>query len=195
MMKIPLELTFRDVLKTETIENLIRKKVEKLHKICDSMTSCTIAVEQPQKEMKQGSPYRVRIQCNVPPGYNIIAKREPGQGDMHDDISAVIRDTFQTAERELKKLQQQQRDEIKTHPMQETQAMVNKLFRGQGYGFLRTIDNREIYFHKNSVLHGDFERLEIGTGVRFIESLGDKGPQATTVQIVDKPGSRVSLEK
>jgi cold shock CspA family protein len=193
-MQIPLELSFRDVLKTEVVENLISKKVEKLLKICNYMTSCSIAVEQPQKEMRQGSPYRVRIQCNVPPKHKIIAKREPGQGNMHEDITTVIRATFQTAERELKKIMQQQRDEVKTHPMQENQAIVRKLFHEQGYGFLRTVDNREIYFHKNSVLHGDFGRLEIGTGVRFTESLGAKGPQASSVQIVDKPGSRISQE-
>jgi hypothetical protein len=41
-------------------------------------------------------------------------------------------------------------------------------------------------------LHDDFERLEIGTGVRYFPSEGEQGPQASTVQIVDKPGSRAS---
>lgn len=61
------------------------------------------------------------------------------------------------------------------------------------YGFLRTLDTgREIYFHRNSVSDRDFERLEVGTGVQFAEEEGEMGPQATTVQIVDKPGARVS---
>jgi hypothetical protein len=36
----------------------------------------------------------------------------------------------------------------------------------------------------------DFHRLEIGTEVIFVESAGEKGPQASTVQIVSKPGVR-----
>ena len=37
-------------------------------------------------------------------------------------------------------------------------------------------------------LNDDFDRLEPGTGVRYVEEAGAKGPQASTVQIVDKPG-------
>ena len=41
------------------------------------------------------------------------------------------------------------------------------------------------------MLHDAFERLAVGTEVRFDESEGDKGPQASTVQIVNKPGIRL----
>jgi len=58
------------------------------------------------------------------------------------------------------------------------------LFPKQDYGFLETPDGREIYFHRNSVLHPGFDRLEIGTEVRFVEELGQEGPQASTVAIV-----------
>jgi cold shock CspA family protein len=60
-------------------------------------------------------------------------------------------------------------------------------FRG-----LEKSDEIETHIHKNAVLHTDFERLEIGTGVRYFPSEGEEGPQASTVQIVDKPGSRAS---
>jgi len=67
-------------------------------------------------------------------------------------------------------------------------AVIHQLFPEEGYGFLRTVDTQdEIYFHRNSVLHDDFDRLAIGLGVRYAAELGEKGPQATSVQIVDKP--------
>jgi cold shock CspA family protein len=50
-------------------------------------------------------------------------------------------------------------------------------------------DERQVYFHRNSVLHGDFERLAIGTEVRFSAEDGDDGPQASSVQIVAKLGA------
>jgi cold shock CspA family protein len=62
------------------------------------------------------------------------------------------------------------------------------LFPEEGYGFLATPDGREIYFHRHSVLHPGFDRLAIGTEVRFVEESGEKGPQASTVAIAGISG-------
>jgi cold shock CspA family protein len=45
-------------------------------------------------------------------------------------------------------------------------------------------DGREIYFHRNAVLAGHFDRLRIGSQVRFAEEAGEKGPQASSVRLV-----------
>jgi hypothetical protein len=37
------------------------------------------------------------------------------------------------------------------------------------------------------VLNNEFERLIIGTTVRFVEEMGDSGPQASTVEIIEIP--------
>jgi cold shock CspA family protein len=72
------------------------------------------------------------------------------------------------------------------HDAGQQQGIVEKLFE-EGYGFLRELgDDRQVYFHRNSVQHDDFERLAIGTEVRFTPREGDDGPQASSVQIVDK---------
>ena len=34
------------------------------------------------------------------------------------------------------------------------------------------------------MLHGDFQRLAVGTEARFVEREGDQGPQASSVQVV-----------
>ena len=81
---------------------------------------------------------------------------------------------------------EKQQGQVKTHPEQETVAFVARLMPEQGYGFIKTLEGRELYFHRNSVLNDDFERLEIGTGVRDVAGAGEEGPQAATVQIVDK---------
>ncbi len=41
-------------------------------------------------------------------------------------------------------------------------------------------------------MHDDFDRLRIGMGVRYAAESGEKGLQATAVQIVDAP--RTPLE-
>jgi cold shock CspA family protein len=72
------------------------------------------------------------------------------------------------------------------------EALVSQLFKAEGYGFIRTPEGRELYFHRNSVLHDEFDRLQVGTGVRFEEELGEDGPQATTVQIIEHLGPRIT---
>ncbi len=186
-----LEMTFRGIEKTESIESLIRKKAAKLEQVCSDLTSCRVAVESPQQHQWAGGPFRVRIDMGVP-GKELVVTRESSKGDLHDPLPKILRDAFDAARRKLREYSKQRQGEVKTHPEQETVAYVYKLFPEEGYGFIKTPDGTEIYFHRNSVLNNEYDRLEIGTGVRFVAEAGDKGMQASTVQIVDKPGARIS---
>ncbi len=186
-MQIPLDVTFREVQKTEELQNLIEEKVEKLNRVCGHLVRCRVVIEQPQKHQRSGSPYAVRIETTLPPEHVVVVKREAGEGNMHDPLSTVIRDAFNAAERKLKSQVHKQRGEIKRHDEDQVQAVVTRLFPEEGYGFLITPDEKEVYFHKNSVLHNRFNDMREGTGVRYQEELGEKGPQASTVAIVDQP--------
>jgi len=192
-MKVPLEITYRDVEKTAAIDALVHEKVAKLEQVCDYISSCHIAIEKPHDRPSNGSPYRVRIDMTVPPGHELVADSHSGEGTQYDPLDVVIRDAFKAALRQLKKLttQQHESDKAQTHEAKDSIALVTKLFPDEGYGFLKTLDGQDIYFHRNSVLHDDFERLEIGTGVHFFLEQGEEGPQASTVKIVDKPGTSV----
>lgn len=192
-MQVALEITYRDVEKSDAIETLIHEKVAKLERLCDYISNCQIAVEKIHDRPSHGSPYRVRIDMTVPPGHELVADVNPSEPNQHVKLDAVIRDAFSTAERQLKELIRRQRESDKAQTndsAQDTMALVTKLFREQDYGFLKTLDGQDVYFHRNSVLHGDFDRLEIGTGVRFVAQEDDQGLRASTVQIVDKPGAR-----
>jgi len=187
-MKVPLEIAFKGIAHTGEIETLIREEADKLERVCAYLMSCRVAVERRQQHQEVGNPYRVRIGMTVPPGHELVVRREPSKGDMHDPLEIVIKHAFQSAARQLRKLVEQQRGAVKVHPEQQVAAVVHKLFPQEGYGFLRTVDTQEeVYFHRNSVLHGEFDRLAIGMGVRYTAELGEKGWQATSVQIVDKP--------
>jgi cold shock CspA family protein len=189
-MDVPLEISYRNNTQTPEIDELVREKVAHLERLCDHITSCRISVEKPQEHMKAGNPYRVRIDLNVKPRHELVATREPGQGDMHEDLPAVIRDVFAAAERQVRKVVDKQHGETKHHEQQEASAIVEKLFPDASYGFVKTVDGRDVYFHRNSVLHNDFDRLSVGTGVSLMVEMGEKGLQATSVRIVDKPGER-----
>ncbi len=188
-MQIPLEVSFRDVKKTKDLEILLQKKVSKLETICSYITSCRIAIEKTNQHQQNGNPFRVRISLSIPPSHKLVVRRESSEGDIHDDLRAVIGNVFDAARRQLEKLVEKQRHQVKTHLTNKINGFVNKLFRDEGYGFIQSVDGGEIYFHRNSVLHGEFDRLKIGTGVYFHREEGEEGPQASTLQIIDNPNT------
>ena len=187
-MEVPLELSFDGIEKTTPVEQLIHEQVAKLEKYFDHIISCRVTVERPQAA---GNPYGIRIIVRVPPEHELVVRQEAAEGAVHEDLDTLIRDAFKRMQRQIKKHAAQLRGEVKSHPDQVASALVVRIFHDQDYGFLKTINDEEVYFHRNSVLNDDFDRLEIGTGVRFQPEQGDEGLQASTVQIVDKPGARV----
>lgn len=193
-MQVPPEVTYREVEKTAAIDNLIQEKIAKLERLCSYISNCQIAVEKQHDRPRSGSPYRVRIDLTVPPSHELVADSSPSTDEQYVALDRVIRDAFSKMERQLKDLTEKQRESehSKDHEAaQDTIALVTKLFPEQGYGFIKDVeDGQEIYFHRNSVAQDDFDRIEIGTGVRYVAVEGQQGPQASTVQIVDKPGVR-----
>lgn len=192
-MKVPVEVTYRDVEKTDSIDNLVQEKIAKLERVCDYINSCRIAIEKIQDRPRSGSPYRVRIDMTVPPSHELVADSHPGEQTQYVELDVVIRDAFSRAERQLKELARQQRESDRAkrqEGQQDNTALVVRLFKEQGYGFIKTLSDEEIYFHQNSVLNSDFDRLEVGTAVRFVADQGEQGLHASTVKIVDKPGHR-----
>ena len=101
-MEVPLELTYPHVEKTDALENLIRKKVKSLEKVCGYVSSCRIAVEKAQ-HVHAGNPYRFRIDMTVPPGHELVVTRNTGEGDT-SELPQIIRKGFEAAKRQLKKL-------------------------------------------------------------------------------------------
>lgn len=186
-MQVPLELTFRGVEKEPGLEDLIRERAERLDRISGSLISCRIAVERPQEHQRAGNPFRVRIDMRLPPGQELVVRSEPGNEPMHETLRTVVHDAFNSAERSLRRLSEQLRGRVKTHPEQEPSAFVVRLFRERGYGFIRDRGGTEYYFHRNSVLNGGFDRLRQGTPVRFAAEEGEKGPQASTVELLAEP--------
>jgi cold shock CspA family protein/ribosome-associated translation inhibitor RaiA len=191
-MQVPLKMTFRNVPKSAAMEALIRKQAAKLERVCSHLVSCSISVEKPQAHQKSGNPFRVRVDVTVPPEHELVTIRNAGEGDLHEPLPTVVRRAFDATQRQLKKLSERQRGKVKNHPEQAVAGFVIRLFRNGGFGFIKSLEGREIYFHKNSLPAAEFNRLEVGTGVQWNEEEGENGPQATVVRIVDKPGSLIS---
>jgi len=180
-MQLPLQVVFRNMGHSPSIEEIIRKKVEKLEQIASNITSCRVVVEMPHHNHRKGNSYVVRIDITVPQK-EIIASTESSLDPANKDFYAVLKQAFNAAARQLEDYTRERRRNVKTHEEQ-PHATVSKLFADDEFGFLATADGREIYFHANSVLDGKFAQLEIGSVVAFAEEMGEKGPQASTVRL------------
>lgn len=186
-MQIPLEITFRGIRRRDALDEMISEKAAKLEEVCEHLISCRVTVEMDQKHHRTGNPLSVRIDMRFPPGHELIVKRRAKQEEGHDAVQALLQEAFDAARRQLLSAVERQRGEVKAHPENRMTALVSELFAEEGYGFLRTVDSeREVYFHRNSVLHDDFDRLTVGTGVRYVAEEGEKGLQASTVEIVGR---------
>ena len=180
-VKIPIEITFRGLPRSETVEAEAREKCAKLEQFCDSIMACRIMIESPHRRRHKGKLYRVRVDLTVP-GEEIIVNRSPNKHAAHEDVYVALRDAFDATRRQLEDYARRRRGDTKVHPLL-TAARVLQIFPAQDYGFLRTDDGRDIYFHRNSLVGADFDRLDPGMEVKYVEEQGLEGPQAVTVTV------------
>jgi ribosomal subunit interface protein len=178
-MEVAPRVTYRNMEPSEAIDLRIRERIDKLERMYGRMISCQVAVEAPHRHHRHGHIFRVRVHA-VLPGREIVIGRDPAEHQEHDDVYVAIRDAFDAAERRIEDHARRLRGVLKTHEAPPV-GRVARLFAAEGYGFLATDEGREVYFHRNSVLDGAFDRLEVGSMVRFAEEVGQEGPQATTV--------------
>ena len=115
----------------------------------------------------------------MPGGADINVSHDPGVGERHDDMKVAIHDAFRAAHRQLEDMLRKQHGRVKTHEVA-PHGVIKSLF--QDHGFIAAPDDREVYFHRNSVAAGGFDGLSVGERVSFSEETGDKGEQAIFVR-------------
>ena len=173
-MQIPLQVTFREVPHSDAIEAAIRDRAEKLDQFYDKIMGCRAVVGMIQRHRHQGKLFNVRLDITVPGGEVVVNR------DKADDVYVAIRDAFDHAKRRLEDYARRQRGDIKTHET-EARGRVARLFPEQDYGFIEAADGTELYFHRYNVMHPDFDQLQVGDEVMFLEEAAAEGLQANRV--------------
>ena len=108
-MKIPLQVTFRDMPPSEAVEARIRVKADKLGRFYDRIVHCRVVVEMPQRHKHRGKLHGVRIDLSVP-GAELVATHAEDE-----DVYVAVRDAFGAITRQLEDYVRRQRGEVKTH--------------------------------------------------------------------------------
>src|SRR3989304_5428880 len=115
-----------------------------------------------------------------------VSRASPGEGGRTPGAGlAGTPDVFRAARRRLEDYERRHSGRVKAHEPT-PRGRIARLIPAKGCAFIETPDGREIYFHRNSLLNADFDRLEVGDLVRYHEEAGEMGPQASTVHVERK---------
>jgi len=180
-MQVPLQVTFRHMDSSEPVAGRIRQRAEELDRLFDGIISCRVAVECRHPRRVQGNLFRVRVDLKVP-DREIVVGRDPAARHAHEDIYVSLRDAFDATRRLLEDYVRERRREVKLHAVPD-HGRIARLLPERSCGFILSTEGNEIYFHRNSVTNGGYDKLSIGDEVRFVaqHSESAEGLQASTV--------------
>lgn len=185
-MLLPLQITFRNFPHSSSVEAAVRERAAKLDRYHRHIVSCRVAIEMHHQQRARNKLYTVRIDVKVPHEEIVVDHEATGQGHGHEDVHVAVNHAFDAMKRRLQSAASLSRGEAKLHESAPA-GRVLRIFPQEQYGFIVTVDGREIYFHENAVLNGAWQRLAVGDEVRFAEEDGENGPQASTVVLVASP--------
>ncbi len=184
-MQSQFRITFRDMPVSPAVEARVAERVAALEQLHPRITSCQVVVEAHHRHQRKGRLYHVTVHIVVPEG-EVVVSRDPAEHHAHEDVYVAVRDAFDAAERRLQDRVRRLRGTVKQHaPI--AHGTIAQLF--PDHGFIASAgDGQEIYFHRNSVADGSFDKLRTGIEVRFAlhEGEGERGAQASTVTTVGK---------
>ncbi|MGB3291616.1 MAG: HPF/RaiA family ribosome-associated protein [Phormidesmis sp.] len=130
-MRVPPEISYRGVPKTDALESLITEKIAKLEQVYDQVSSCRISIEKAHDHPAHGSPYRVRLDITVPENREVVVDKSPDEGVQYPPLESIIRDAFDAAVRQLKSLNEQQHNHMKTHVPGQREIVLDDLGDGE----------------------------------------------------------------
>ena len=188
-MQAPIEIAFHNIEQADWAEDAIRDHVARLEQMFDRLTTCRVRVDQRANNSNNTIPPVVRIELSVPGHRDIVVAHEPDRLQRKfqaPDLHNAINEAFRIAERRLGQFKDQLKDRTAAGRHEAANEMLGQIVEitpAEDFGFLLTASGGLLYFHRNSVLSGDFDRLEVGDQIHYVEEMGDTGPIATKVRV------------
>jgi ribosome-associated translation inhibitor RaiA len=191
-MQVPVEIAFHNIDRSPWAEDEIRSRVAKLEKLYDRITTCRVRVDQRARNTNGTIPPVVRIEMSIPGHKDLVVSHEPEHLQhkfQTPDLHNAINEAFRIAEDRLVEFKNKRQGRTKEmHHDGENQFLgqVAEKNLGEDFAFLMNKEGGLLYFHRNSVLLGDFDDLKRGDEVYYVEHMGDTGPVAAKVRVKGK---------
>ncbi|MCQ8239818.1 HPF/RaiA family ribosome-associated protein [Rhizosaccharibacter radicis] len=186
-MDRPLEIAFHNIQSSPSLEEEIRKQVERLEQRYGRLTGCRVSIEALHQQHQTGNLCEVHIIMSVPGGRDLAVSHEPHHAKerrAHPDVRTCVRDAFKAAERQLESFKGRQSERTAVSPSAHAMpGQVSLIEPGADHGFLIDTTGTQLYFHRDSVTNGRFEGLKRGDSVHYVMEDGDAGPVAVKVRL------------
>ncbi len=126
---------------------------------------------------KEGG-FEIKLVATVPNDTVVVTRNG-------ETVRAALTESFDVLALQLKEIQRKKRKNKKAPVTELTDGVgiIRKLSPHESYGFIMSADQRDIYFHENSLKNIEMDDLSEGDRVLFGETRGDKGPQASWVRL------------
>jgi len=188
-MQRPLQITFKGIESSPALEALIQQRVNHIERLYPRLTGCRVVVEIPHRGAETAKvPIAVLVEADVPGRGPVVGKDEVDRREAKQDQTAAVNNAFDAVERQLEKIGDLQKAEVKLHDDAGQSGMVVRLFPEQNYGFVEIGGSPELYFTRNAVSGDAFDELAVGMIVQVTRAAdeGPMGPQASSVRLLDR---------
>jgi ribosome-associated translation inhibitor RaiA len=112
LMKLPVQISFRHLYKSDAVERFVAAKAARLEKLTPQIVRCAVVIDAPHRQHRQGYLFHVRVRLTLPGG-ELVAARDPAQHQAHEDVLVAVRDAFRAVRRELDARLRVRRHEVK----------------------------------------------------------------------------------
>ena len=189
-MQTAVEIDFQGMDVKPDVRAAIEKHMDQLEERFGRITDARIVLKAPSGRHRTGGLYEIGVHLSLPDGREVNIGRVRQDDERFADLNFALNDTFKRARRQLQDQVRELQGQVKQSSGSPAGTVAELDPLGQ-FGFIRTDDDREIYFHRNSVLGDGYAQLSVGARVSYAEELGDKGPQASTVKPMGKHSLKV----
>lgn len=178
------QISFRNIDPSDAVEDHVRRRIAELEEVYPRIISCEVVIEAPQKRKVSGREFTVRLKLGVP-GRDIETSREVGRSGAAEDVNIAIHEAFDAARRILQDQDARLDPQHTKHHPPVVHGRIDRLFEGEGYGFIVADDGQEVYFERDNLTRDCWNELKVDARLRFRVEEGDKGPYAMKVTPLD----------
>jgi ribosome-associated translation inhibitor RaiA len=186
-MERPLQIAFKNVDSSASLEALIRERVERLQRFHHNITGARVVVEIPHRSAEGAKPpLGIVVEVDIPGRNPVIGKGQQERREVKGDSTAIVNRVFEAVERQLEQIAAIRKGEVKQHGSVGDTGVVVRLFPDQSYGFIEVKDSPDLYFSRDVCGNGSFEEIRVGSLVHVTRATaeGPMGPQASSVKLM-----------
>ena len=95
-MEVPLQITLRDMKRSETLAARIRTDADRLERLHPEIVSCRVVVEEADRHRQRGREFAVHVEVRVPGRDALVSTLQ-----RNDDVYVAVRDAFESVRRQF----------------------------------------------------------------------------------------------